>query len=46
MEKLGGVGLTNIIIIWLICSVFSLLAKTIVLKYNVPDSIQTVVTAI
>ena len=45
MGKLGGVGLTNIIVIWLICSLLTLLAKTIVLKYDLPDSVQAVVTA-
>lgn len=45
VDKFAGVGLINIIIIWLCCMVLSIMAKTIVLKYNVPESVQAVVTA-
>ena len=46
MNKLAGVGLTNILVIWLICCMFTVMAKTIVLKFNMPDSLQTFVTAV
>ena len=46
MDKFAGVGLTNIIIIWICCMLLTLMAKTIVLKYpSIPESVQTVVTA-
>lgn len=47
MEKFAGVGLTNIVLIWLVCSLMTILAKTLVLKYEkIPDSVQNVVTSI
>lgn len=47
MDKFAGVGLTNIIIIWLMCCMFTVIAKTVVLKYpSIPDSVQSVVTSV
>ena len=45
VDKFAGVGLQNVLVIWLCCMLFSLIAKTIVLKYDLPDSVQAVVTA-
>ena len=45
MDKFAGVGIQNVLVIWLCCMLFSLIAKTIVLKYDLPDSVQAVVTA-
>lgn len=46
LDKFAGVGLCNIIIIWLVISMLNLIAKTIVLKYEkIPDSVQEIVTA-
>ena len=46
MGKLAGLGLTNIFLVWLICCLLTVMAKTIVLKYNMPDSLQSFVTAV
>lgn len=47
MEKFAGVGLANILIIWLVCCMFTVIAKTIALKYDaIPDSVQSVITAV
>lgn len=35
MEKFAGVGLVNIIVIWLICSLLTVIAKVIFTKYEV-----------
>ena len=45
MNKFAGVGLTNIVIIWLVCLVLTLIARTLVVKYNVPEGIRDVVLA-
>ena len=45
MEKFGGVGLVNIVIIWLVCMVLTLIARTLVVKYNVPVGLRDVVLA-
>ena len=45
MEKFAGVGLTNILVIWLVCTFFTLMAKTLVVKYNVPEGVQDVILA-
>lgn len=42
MEKFAGVGLTNIIIIWLICSLLTIIAKVIFTKYQI-DGVSEVV---
>ena len=47
MEKFAGVGLANILIIWLICCMLTVITKTVVLKYDaIPDSVQAVVTSV
>ena len=47
MEKFAGVGLVNIIMIWLVCCLLTVITKTLVLKFPaIPDSVQTVVTAV
>lgn len=47
MDKFAGVGLANILMIWLVCCLLTVIAKTVVLKYpKVPDSVQSVVTAV
>lgn len=43
MDKFAGVGLTNILVIWLLCTFFTLIAKTLVIKYNAPDGVKDVI---
>ena len=42
VEKFAGVGLKNIFLIWLVCMVFSLMAKVIVAKYPIDGLTQIV----
>ena len=35
-EKFLGVGLTNVLGIWLLCVILSLMAKVVFTKYEVP----------
>lgn len=35
MDKFAGVGLGNIFLIWLVCIVFSVIAKVIAVKYPI-----------
>lgn len=42
MDKFAGVGLKNIFLIWLVCMVFSLMAKIILVKYPVDGLTQVV----
>ena len=44
-EKIGGVGLKNIFVIWLICCLLSLMAKVMAVKYPIKGVTETVMTA-
>lgn len=44
MEKLGGVGLANIFIIWLFTIVFGVMAKVILTKYPIKGVSEIVLT--
>lgn len=44
MDKFAGVGLKNIFLIWLVCIIFSLMAKVILTKYPV-DGLSQIVLA-
>lgn len=47
MDKFAGVGLFNIVLIWLVCCMLTIMLKTVVLKFDkIPDSVQSVVTTI
>ena len=35
MDKFAGVGLKNVFLIWIICMIFSLMFKVIMVKYPV-----------
>ena len=43
MDKFAGVGLKNIFIIWLVCIIFTLMAKVILVKYPVTGLTEIVV---
>lgn len=45
MEKFAGVGLGNIFVIWLVCMLFTLIAKIIAGKYPVPGVAEVIMTA-
>lgn len=45
MDKFAGVGLTNILVIWLLCTFFTLVAKTLVVKYPVPEGMKDAILA-
>jgi hypothetical protein len=36
LDKFAGVGLKNVILIWLLCVVFTVMAKVILAKHPVP----------
>lgn len=42
MNKFAGVGLKNIFLIWLVCMIFSLIAKVIVTKNPIEGISQIV----
>ena len=42
MDKFAGVGLKNIILIWLVCMILSMMAKVILIKYPVDGLTQVV----
>ena len=42
MDKFAGVGLKNIFLIWLVCMLFSLIAKVIVTKKPIEGLSQLV----
>ncbi len=42
MDKFAGVGLKNIFLIWLVCIVFSVVAKIVVTKYPVTGLTEVV----
>lgn len=44
MDKFAGVGLKNILIIWLCCVIFSLMAKVILIKYPISGLSEIVIT--
>lgn len=44
MDKFAGVGLKNIFLIWLVCIVFSVIAKIVVTKYPVTGLTEVVLT--
>lgn len=44
MDKFAGVGLGNIFLIWLVCIVFSVVAKTIAVKYPI-DGLSDIIQA-
>ena len=35
LDKFGGVGLKNIMLIWIVCCIFTLMAKVIFIKHDV-----------
>ena len=35
LDKFAGIGLKNILIIWLICCIFTVMAKVIFIKHEV-----------
>lgn len=42
-KKFAGVGLTNIIVIWLMCLLLDKVAKILVVQYKAPESVQALI---
>lgn len=44
MDKFAGVGLKNVFLIWILCTIFSLMFKVIAVKYPI-DGLKEVALA-
>lgn len=45
MDKFAGVGLKNVLIIWLLCTVITVIVKVIVTKYPIPGVSEVILTS-
>lgn len=45
MDKFAGVGFGNIVIIWMMCTVLSIIAKTLAAKYPVEGLSQAILAS-